>query len=653
MSTAIQTSHLLPLSSSYKLNLNSQNTNIKNSNNKNDLISGNEFLSIYIENNQSPVELQLPRQQRFNHRLFQASNKNPFEEDDSSSDGVLPIEVMFTSASSNTKLPLAYMFRQTQNKGFNRNDEISDDSSEVFDESDEDSKHMLEGDFEFEKIVSKSSNKKLENSNSRVDDSDNSESSNNPIIAPYDPQSQTHQQAIESFRNQRQQQHDLLFASHSATVTLSGPSGPFKAIICHDCDRKNQDGQTIPHSVSFSAIKNWNVGNSKKQNDESDQSSDDGSSHDDQGDSGDQSDDNKDSKEPDPDTGFDNDGWAKRLKTPKIVSNFPDIPKLFSEPMKTHPIEQQQNFHHENINKYSTEAPKPYQPPEPPKLFTQEPPKVFNNDANQNIQPKPTIENKPQNNPHIPQSAQPQPISPPHWRYLPTTMMTDPSKVQGNTNVPPQRKPIFTDLIKVPYDALNAPLDEYPQPKQKQPIQIHHQQVFDHNVTSNYQHFQQFIPKPISPPMMNQNLNTHHYQTTAQPEQNYEVDEAVSVLTNGKAHGIQTTTSTTPIPPSTSTIRPYDISSSLIPNTDGSEQPQLNDPNQQQQNHDSKFGYVVEGRNYRKYRVEEKTPDGFIVGEYGVVNNNDGSPLRGVRYTADSNINPRLIYDALLKFLSL
>jgi hypothetical protein len=67
---------------------------------------------------------------------------------------------------------------------------------------------------------------------------------------------------------------------------------------------------------------------------------------------------------------------------------------------------------------------------------------------------------------------------------------------------------------------------------------------------------------------------------------------------------------------------------------------------------DTKVGYVVEGENYRKYRVEEKTPDGFIVGEYGVLSHNDGS-LRGVRYTADSNINPRLIHDALVKFLSL
>lgn len=65
-----------------------------------------------------------------------------------------------------------------------------------------------------------------------------------------------------------------------------------------------------------------------------------------------------------------------------------------------------------------------------------------------------------------------------------------------------------------------------------------------------------------------------------------------------------------------------------------------------------KVGYVVEGRNYRKYRVEERTPDGFIVGEYGVLSHDDGS-LRGVRYTADGTINPRLIYDALMKFLAL
>lgn len=43
----------------------------------------------------------------------------------------------------------------------------------------------------------------------------------------------------------------------------------------------------------------------------------------------------------------------------------------------------------------------------------------------------------------------------------------------------------------------------------------------------------------------------------------------------------------------------------------------------------------------------------LVFSEYGLLSNNDGSPIQGVRYTADSNINPRLIYDALLKFLSL
>ncbi|CAH1175832.1 unnamed protein product [Phaedon cochleariae] len=97
------------------------------------------------------------------------------------------------------------------------------------------------------------------------------------------------------------------------------------------------------------------------------------------------------------------------------------------------------------------------------------------------------------------------------------------------------------------------------------------------------------------------------------PEQNYEVDEAVSVVTNGRAHGIQSV---------------------------------------KKAEDNQKVGYVVEGRNYRKYRVEERTADGFIVGEYGVVSHDDGS-LRGVRYTADGTINPRLISEALLKFLSL
>lgn len=102
-------------------------------------------------------------------------------------------------------------------------------------------------------------------------------------------------------------------------------------------------------------------------------------------------------------------------------------------------------------------------------------------------------------------------------------------------------------------------------------------------------------------------------------EENYEIDESVSVGSNGNVHGPQ-----------------------LVVTEET--------PGASEDGH--KVGYVVEGRNYRKYRVEERTPDGFIVGEYGVVSHDDGS-LRGVRYTADGTINPQLIYDALMKFLAL
>jgi len=122
----------------------------------------------------------------------------------------------------------------------------------------------------------------------------------------------------------------------------------------------------------------------------------------------------------------------------------------------------------------------------------------------------------------------------------------------------------------------------------------------------------------------------------AEPEQNYEVDEAVSVLSDGRVHGVQQ--------------QQQDVSSTAVTTTSSSssssssEAPAAETPR--------KSGYVVDGKHYRKYRVEEETPDGFIVGEYGVVSHHDGT-TRGVRYTADSSINPRVIYEALAKFLNL
>ena len=66
----------------------------------------------------------------------------------------------------------------------------------------------------------------------------------------------------------------------------------------------------------------------------------------------------------------------------------------------------------------------------------------------------------------------------------------------------------------------------------------------------------------------------------------------------------------------------------------------------------STVGYVVEEHNVSRFRLEEKTPDGFIKGEYGVVDHHTGD-VNGVRYMADSTADPRLIYDALMKFLQL
>ncbi|XP_034662789.1 mucin-5AC isoform X1 [Drosophila subobscura] len=216
----------------------------------------------------------------------------------------------------------------------------------------------------------------------------------------------------------------------------------------------------------------------------------------------------------------------------------------------------------------------------------------------------------------------------------------------------------------------------------------------------------------------------HHHFTTERPEQytptseqNYEIEESVSVMTNGRAHGPQgqggqgggaaqtlslatvtsaatatatpaaaTTTATATVTATVATTatsgrgRGIDRGrGSVVYNADANAN---HDYNAGQDNDDDdggerevesaedgadgergreagpgneeedKVAYVVEGRNYRKYRVEEKTDDGFIVGEYGVVDHNDGN-LWGVRYTADSTINRSLIQKALLAFLKL
>lgn len=295
-------------------------------------------------------------------------------------------------------------------------------------------------------------------------------------------------------------------------------------------------------------------------------------------------------------------------------------------------------------------------------------------------------------------SGQQQPLSNKNWNYSHLTVRNENIKINNplptseagnisnsptvtndasNNNSNNQKKPIFNDLLKVPYDVLNAPLTESPplpsaigDAIKNTQIHINHQQKFNDTVT-NYQHFQQFIQKN---PNSNSNPNHNHYQSTPMPEQNYEVDESVSLMTNGRAHGVQSTT-----PKIISHLNEEKSQNHNSNNHHGSSGniPQLHATHDVQ---DSKFGVVFEGRDFRKYKVEEKTADGFIVGyvcvciyfyfkkksclthllffiyhcsEYGYLSNTDGSPIFGVRYTADSNINPQLIYDALLKFLKL
>ncbi|KAL1475374.1 hypothetical protein MTO96_037328 [Rhipicephalus appendiculatus] len=57
------------------------------------------------------------------------------------------------------------------------------------------------------------------------------------------------------------------------------------------------------------------------------------------------------------------------------------------------------------------------------------------------------------------------------------------------------------------------------------------------------------------------------------------------------------------------------------------------------------------GGSLRKFRYEERTPEGAIVGEFGF-HKNDGV-IRGVRYTAEPGVHPKVLYEALVKFFSL
>lgn len=238
------------------------------------------------------------------------------------------------------------------------------------------------------------------------------------------------------------------------------------------------------------------------------------------------------------------------------------------------------------------------------------------------------------------------PITPSTTTTTPTTTTTTPSTTTTGRSTTsrtasvyysehhqsPVKKVIF-NLDKLPYDLLNAPASEEENNSKNYLFAPHLDAQRFHHFNRKAQD-QQFQSKHQLPP------SSQHHRTTADTR-----DETTH------SHHLDWT----PEPnydhhPPSPTFASNSQSSTSSPPADDPPDADADDTSDDEV--DPKVGFVVEGRNYRKYRVEEKTPDGFIVGEYGVVSNNDGS-LRGVRYTADSNISPNLIYEALMKFLSL
>lgn len=212
--------------------------------------------------------------------------------------------------------------------------------------------------------------------------------------------------------------------------------------------------------------------------------------------------------------------------------------------------------------------------------------------------------------------------------YDPPKIFSEPAKIYSEpSKFYSEPAKIYSEPAKIysePAKVYSEPAKVYSEPSKfySEPASLHLEQNVPSSVPPNYSPWRP--QRPFGSTSVNTtplSTVTHMFQqqTTVehQPEKNYEVDEKISVLTDGRSHGVQQDTTT-----------------------------------EKCKQDNCKVGYVLEGRQFKKYRVEERTPDGFIVGEYGVVRNEDGA-LRGVRYTADSDASPRLIHEALMKFLQL
>lgn len=324
---------------------------------------------------------------------------------------------------------------------------------------------------------------------------------------------------------------------------------------------------------------------------------------------------------------------TQHVSEPSAARLYSEPEQIYSEPAK---IYSEASKVYGEPSKYYSEPAKVYS--EPSKVygeqekFYSEPSKVYSEPARIYSEPS-KVYSKPSKVYGEPSKVYGQPskvYSLPAGTVYPITSTTQAPSTQRPTKTttaqPSQLKKVIFNLDKLPYDLLNAPAAEenknYLFAPQLDNQRFHYfnrksqEQQFETPLTQSHHQQHEHIGSELLLQSTMETTTPHQHPT---PEQNYEIDEAVSVMMNGQQYGGQ---------------------------------PPTNSPGNAAADPDPKVGFVVEGRNFRKYRVEEKTPDGFIVGEYGVVSNNDGS-LRGVRYTADSNISPNLIYEALMKFLSL
>lgn len=246
MSTIIKTSQL-PLSDR------NSNSNLSLNHMNNDIIAGNDFISLSMSKSHMQ-DIQKPTGHRSYNESFNDGEKTKPRIDVAhegenvlvsvSQDRILPLEAMFTAASTNSATIIRKQVTKSSFKRYN-DDNIApttfstDDTTGNY-EADDDitNEESLPEEFPFNKIITISMTSTQHHQNSENSfyqmsvqndkdeaDSINSESTNSQVIANYDNTNPNTMKVIDpSYISLRKQQHDLLFSSSSATVTSNGPS---------------------------------------------------------------------------------------------------------------------------------------------------------------------------------------------------------------------------------------------------------------------------------------------------------------------------------------------------------------------------------------------------------------------------------------------